>query len=190
MRWAWLFLAACAVGALVSFWPHGPMAPFTGTLPVIATAPTWTLRDLDGREVRPADFAGKVIVVDFWATWCPPCLEEIPGYIALQKKYAAQGLVILGVSLDTAGTAVVRNFATGHQINYPLLMADDATVEVFGGVSAIPTTFLVDRQGRIRHRKVGRADAGWYESVVASVLNEAGPDEEAAGPTAKTPRAP
>ena len=154
---------------------------------MIANAPAWTLRDVDGREVRSADFAGKVIVVDFWATWCPPCLEEIPGYIALQKKYAAQGLVILGLSVDAAGVTVVKNFATGHQMNYPVLMADDSTVKAFGGVSAIPTTFLIDRLGRIRHRKVGTAAPDWYDSVVASVLKEAGLAEASAASPAATP---
>jgi len=186
MRWAWLFLAACAVGAIVTFLPRDAAAPFTGTLPVLATAPTWTLRDLEGREVRAVDFAGKVVVLDFWATWCEPCVREIPGYVALQKKYADQGLVVLGVSVDTAGAAVVRRFATDHLMNYTLLMADDAIVKAYGGVSAIPTTFLLDHKGRVRHRKVGTTDPSEYESLVVSLLKEKAAADVAATPPAVT----
>ncbi len=175
MRWAWLFLAACAIGALVSFWPRSPVAPFTGTLPVLATAPTWTLHDVDGRDVRAEDFKGKVVIVDFWATWCEPCRKEIPNYIALQKKYAAQGLVVLGISVDTIGAAAVKRFGEAQMINYPLLMADDVTVKAFGGIEGIPSTFLMDRAGRVRHQKIGVVDASWYESLVATVLKESTP---------------
>lgn len=138
--------------------------------PSAPMAPAWTLKDLEGNEVTSAQFKGKVVVVDFWATWCPPCRREIPGYIALQKKYGDQGLAIVGVSLDQAGPAVVKKFSAQNKMNYTLVMGDDKVVEAFGGVEGIPTTFLIDRDGRIRDRKVGAEETAEYEKKIAAVL--------------------
>jgi peroxiredoxin len=189
MRWAWLFLGACAIGALVVSWPRSAAPTFTGTLPVLATAPAWTLHDVDGREVRSADFKGKVVVVDFWATWCEPCLREIPGYIALQKKYAAQGLTVLGFSVDRVEPTAVKAFGAEHAMNYPLLLTDDTATKAFMGpeVFPIPTTFLIDREGRVRHIKTGVADPSEYEALVVSVLKETAAPTAPASP-APTPR--
>lgn len=145
-------------------------AEAVGTLPVLGAAPEWRLTKIDGTELSSADLKGKVVVVDFWATWCPPCKEEVPGYIAMQKAHEAAGLVIVGVSLDQKGPPVVREFAEDYGINYPLVMGDQEVVAAFGGVQAIPTTFLIDREGQVRHRKVGMMDAADYEALVASLL--------------------
>ena len=153
-----------------------PSAPATAAaqnlpgLPVIEPAPEWTLTDLDGNPVSSSQFKGKVVVVDFWATWCPPCREEIPGYIALQEKYGKDDLVIVGVSLDRGGPAVVADFAKKFGINYPLVMGDNSIVDAFGGISAIPTTFLIDRDGNIRDRKIGGMKTADYEKRILAVL--------------------
>ena len=115
-------------------------------------------------------FKGKVVVVDFWATWCGPCVEEIPGYIALQKKYGSAGLVIVGVSLDRRGPAQVKQFAQARGMNYTLVMGDEAVVEAFGDFQAIPTTFLISREGLILHQKTGAAPAEEYEKLVQAAL--------------------
>jgi len=141
-------------------------------LPKLGPAPAWELKDLAGKVVRSDQFAGKVVVVDFWATWCPPCRAEIPGYVALQRKYESQGLVIVGVSLDQAGPDVVKAFAAKYSINYPLVMGDESAVRAFGGVEAIPTTFLIDRSGQIRDRKTGSEETEEYERKIRAVLGE------------------
>lgn len=152
--------------------PASPPAAASAGLPRIAPAPAWTLKDLDGNPVSFSQFKGKVVVVDFWATWCPPCRAEIPGYIDMVRKHGKDGLVIVGISLDQGGPGVVKPFAAKTGINYPLVMGDEAVVAAFGGVEGIPTTFLIDRAGMIRDRKVGAEEAESYEKKILAVLRE------------------
>jgi thiol-disulfide isomerase/thioredoxin len=164
-----LFIAACSkpgggTGAGAS--------KVIGTLPKLGPAPAWKLQDIAGKPVSFEDFKGKIVVVDFWATWCPPCREEIPGDIELQKKYGPEGVVIVGVSLDQGGPDVVKPYASKTGINYPLVMGDDAVVAAFGGVEGIPTTFLIDRTGQIRDRKVGMEAKADYEKKIVALLAE------------------
>lgn len=140
------------------------------TLPMIGPAPSWKLKDLAGKVVTSDQFNGKVVVVDFWATWCPPCREEIPGYIELVKKYGKEGLVIVGVSLDQGGPEVVKAYAEKIKVNYQLVMGDEEIAAAFGGMEAIPTTFLIDRNGKIRDRKVGAEPAAEYEKKIKALL--------------------
>lgn len=144
--------------------PHG------AALPVLGPAPTWKLKDLNGREITSNDFKGKVLVIDFWATWCPPCREEIPGYVQLYKKYGPDRLAIIGVSLDEAGPAVVKDFVRKFGVTYPIVMGDDAVQTAFGNMEAIPTTFLIDPSGQIRDKKVGAEPTAEYEKKIASLL--------------------
>lgn len=144
--------------------------PGQGPLPTIAAAPSWTLKDVNGIAVRSDQFKGKVVVVDFWATWCPPCRAEIPGYVDLVKKYGKDGLVIVGVSMDEAGPSVVKEFNEKFGVNYSMVMGDDTVVAAFGGVEALPTTFLIDRNGQIRDRKVGAEPTEDYERKIVALL--------------------
>jgi len=140
------------------------------TLSDLGSAPAWSLPDLAGQQVASEAFAGKVVVVDFWATWCAPCLVEIPHYIAMQKKYGDRGFVVVGISMDRQGSVVVQPFATKHAINYPLVIGDLDVADAFGGVEFLPTTFLIDREGKVRHRKIGVLDPAEYERLIEALL--------------------
>jgi thiol-disulfide isomerase/thioredoxin len=144
----------------------GPAAGEATALP----APAWKLKDLDGREISSDQFKGRIVVIDFWATWCAPCIDKIPHYNALQKKYGPQGLAIVGISLDRRAPAQVKEFAEKHGINYTVVLGGQAVAEDFGGFDGLPTTFLISRDGRILHRKTGPGDPAEYERLVQSVL--------------------
>ena len=135
----------------------------TGTLQFFRTpaaAPALSTRDLSGREVSLASLRGKVVLINFWATWCPPCRAEIPDLVALQEKYRDQ-LQIIGISEDEAPMTVVQRFADEHHMNYPIVMASPEIEKLFPGVGALPTTFVIDRGLRwtCRSRKsIGHRD--------------------------------
>jgi thiol-disulfide isomerase/thioredoxin len=136
-------------------------------------APSWKLKDVDGHEVSSADFKGKVVVVDFWATWCGPCRMEIPGYVALQKKYGKDRLIIVGMSVDAQGPGVVKTFIEKNHVDYQIVMADDDVQAAFAGaepIEGIPTTFIIDRDGQIRDRKVGAEETAEFEQRLTKYL--------------------
>ena len=133
-------------------------------------AADFTLPGLGGKLVHLADFKGKVIILDFWATWCPPCREEIPHFIALYDKYKSKGLEIIGVALDRDGVAAVQPFAKEKGINYPIALGDEKIAQAYGGILGIPTTFVIDRQGRIVQKYVGYRDEQVFESAIQSLL--------------------
>jgi thiol-disulfide isomerase/thioredoxin len=133
-------------------------------------APAWQLKDVEGKVVSSEQFKDKVVVVDFWATWCGPCREEIPGYVELQKKYAKDGVVIIGISLDEQDPEVVQQFVQKNGVDYLVVIGDEAIVQAFGGVEAIPTTFIIDRAGMIRNRKRGAEPTALFEKRLLAVL--------------------
>jgi thiol-disulfide isomerase/thioredoxin len=136
-------------------------------------APHWKLKDVNGNEVSSDQFKGKVVVVDFWATWCGPCRMEIPGYVALQKKYAKDGLVIVGISFNDQGPAVVKKFIESNKVDYQIVIGDEEVATAFAGsepIEGIPTTFLIDRAGNIRDRKLGARETAEYEKTILQYL--------------------
>ncbi|MBI3400896.1 MAG: TlpA family protein disulfide reductase [Acidobacteria bacterium] len=119
-----------------------------------AAVAAFAARDLDGRDISPAALRGKVVIFNFWATWCPPCRAEIPDLIALQDKYRDQ-LQIIGISEDEESPEMVKRFAAEHKMNYPIVMATRELEKRFPGVSALPTSFIVDRESRVVQKHVG-----------------------------------
>jgi thiol-disulfide isomerase/thioredoxin len=178
------FLAGFGALALAGCKPSGsPPAPpaATAALPAgaVGSAPAWHLQDLAGQPVSSDQFKGKVVVLDFWATWCKPCTREIPGLVELQKKYADDGLVVICVALDEPGKsalkapAVVQRYVTKYLVSYPIVLGDDKVQADFGGLDAIPTTFIINRDGVIRDKKVGALPAAQFERRILKVLKPA-----------------
>jgi thiol-disulfide isomerase/thioredoxin len=181
-RLYWVVLIALASGAGLWFgWRHFaerrgdnvPEAPagehitlkfFRNPSPVDA----FTATDLDGRRISSAEGSGKVMLVNFWATWCNPCRQEIPELIALQEKYKDQ-LLILGVSVDEGPPEEVRKFVAEQRINYPVVMATPELNKVFPRPDAVPTTFVLDREGRVVQRHVGLVSSVVAESEVRAL---------------------
>lgn len=122
----------------------------------------FTVRTIDGLSLTAADLQGKVILVNFWATWCPPCKAEIPDLIALQEKYGDH-LRVIGISEDEGPPDAVRQFVAEHKINYPVVMSTPELREAFPGVSGLPTSFFLDREGRIVQKHVGILNAATTE---------------------------
>jgi thiol-disulfide isomerase/thioredoxin len=119
-----------------------------------AIAPPFTMRDLAGREISSASLRGKVVILNFWATWCGPCRAEIPDLVALQEKYRDR-VVVIGISEDEAPPAVVGQFAEKFHVNYPIVMKTPELAKLFPGISALPTSFILDRESRIMQKHVG-----------------------------------
>lgn len=111
-------------------------------------APDFALEAMDGATIRLSDFQGQIVILNFWATWCPPCRYEIPSFITLQEEYA-DDVTFIGVSLDERGWDAVRPFAEELGINYPIVLDDGRVSSEYGGADVLPTTFLIDREGRI-----------------------------------------
>lgn len=118
-------------------------------------APDFTLKDSNGTTVHLSDYKGKVVVLDFWATWCGPCKIEIPWFMEFEQQYKDKGFAVLGVSMDEGGWDDVKPYIEQRKINYRILMGTDAVGQAYGGVDSLPTTFLIDRSGRIAASHVG-----------------------------------
>ncbi len=134
-------------------------------------APEFKLQDLDGNTVSLSDYKGKVVFVNFWATWCPPCRAEIPHFVELIDEYGKDGFAIIGISIDDPGDhKKIPGFMKQYKINYPILLDDNKTRFDYGGIGSIPTTFVIDREGKALGKIVGARSKEQFEGIIKQVL--------------------
>jgi len=121
----------------------------------LKNAPDFTLTDRKGNKFTLSDHKGQVVVLNFWATWCPPCRHEIPDFIKIQKQLRDKGVLFVGVSVDRNGWKVVRPFAKKFGINYPIVVDNGSVTQKYGPFRGIPTTFIINKKGKIRYAVTG-----------------------------------
>lgn len=133
--------------------------------------PSFTLPDVvSGKDINSSVFEGKTLFVTFFATWCPPCMEEVPTLIKLQKKYAGDGFTVVGLSVDQGGAKVVKKLVKKKSINYPVVLADAITMQSFGGVYGIPVSFLVNKKGDVVKKYTGYVPISVLEKDLRKIL--------------------
>jgi len=136
-----------------------------------AAAPDFTLQSLDGKTVRLTDFRGKAVLLNFWATWCEPCKLEMPWFVELQKQYGPQGLEVLGVAMDDSGKETVAKFAKDMGVNYPVLLGKESVGDEYGGLEYLPTSFYIDRDGKVVARVFGLRSRSDIEDWIKEALS-------------------
>mgnify|MGYP000240225638 FL=1 len=134
-------------------------------------APEFKLKDSDGKVVTLADYKGKAVLLNFWATWCGPCKVEIPWFIEFEQKFKDKGFAVLGVAMDEEGWEVVKPYIAEKKVNYRILGGDDSTAQLYGGVESLPTTFLIDKKGMIAGVHVGLVSKSEYEKDILALLS-------------------
>ncbi|HUQ94828.1 MAG TPA: TlpA disulfide reductase family protein [Bryobacteraceae bacterium] len=135
-------------------------------------APEFSLKDADGRTVKLSDYRGKVVLLNFWATWCGPCKIEIPWFTDFEQKFKDRGFAVLGVSMDEDGWDTVKPYIEDRKVNYRVVMGSDEVADIYGGVTSLPTTFLVDRQGKIAGIHVGLVSKSVYQNEIEQLLQK------------------
>jgi peroxiredoxin len=142
-----------------------------------AVAPDFSLPNLAGGELSLSAYRGKVVLLDFWATWCDPCRDEIPRFVDLQTKFGDRGLQIIGVSMDD-GPEPVRDFYQRFKMNYPVVIGNAKIGELYGGVLGLPIAFLVGRDGRIYSKHTGATDSSVFEKEILNLLQNSAPSNQ------------
>jgi peroxiredoxin len=160
--------------ALVSAFLVGCGSQESETGQTARSAPDFALQDLEGKVHRLSDFRGDVVILNFFATWCAPCRQEVPDLVKFHKGFASKGVHVIGVSLDEGGESVLRPFIKQHGITYPILLATNEVLMAYGGMQGIPTTFLIDHNGSIGAQFVGLTPGYQIESSVRGLLKRRG----------------
>ncbi len=131
----------------------------------------FTAEKLDGSEFKLSDFAGKVVIIDFWDTWCPPCRKGIPDFVDLYNTYNEQGLVIIGLAFGQQGKPAVEQFVKEYNITYVNGLVNQDVVSRFGTPRSIPTTYIIDQKGNVHQKYVGLVEKSVFEKEILSLLN-------------------
>ena len=150
-------------------------------------APDFTLKDAEGKDVRLSDYRGKVVLLDFWATWCGPCRIEIPWFSEMEKAKKDKGFAVLGVSMDDDGWKVVKPFMSEMKMNYRVLLGNDKVDKAYGGLDALPTTFVIDRDGKIAFAHIGLTSRKDIDEAVDNCLQAPGGSGRISLPAFLTP---
>lgn len=135
-------------------------------------APDFTLKDANGATLRLSDYKGKVVLLNFWATWCGPCQIEIPWFMDFQKTYKDRDFAVLGVSFDDDGWTSVKPFIEKKKLNYRVAIGTEEVSTLYGGLDSLPTTFVIDRQGRIAATHVGLVSKSEYQNDIVKLLDQ------------------
>jgi cytochrome c biogenesis protein CcmG/thiol:disulfide interchange protein DsbE len=133
-------------------------------------APEFTLKDAAGRAVHLSDYRGKVVLLNFWATWCGPCRIEIPWFKDFEQQYKDRGFAVLGVAMDDDGWEAVKPYIERMRLNYRVLLGDAMVSESYGGVDSLPTTFVIDREGRVASVHIGLVGKEAYQNDIVALL--------------------
>jgi cytochrome c biogenesis protein CcmG/thiol:disulfide interchange protein DsbE len=136
-------------------------------------APEFSLKDVDGRSVSLAEYKGKVVLLNFWATWCGPCKIEIPWFTEFEQKYKDRGFAVIGVAMDDDGWEAVKPYLGQAKINYRVVLGNDSVATLYGGVDSLPTSFVLDQDGKIASTHVGLVSKSDYENEISHLLDNA-----------------
>jgi cytochrome c biogenesis protein CcmG/thiol:disulfide interchange protein DsbE len=175
-----LAVAAVTVALAAGWWLALPRLLHIAAQAIVASralkfqtaAPDFTLKNSSGDPVRLGDFRGRVVLLNFWATWCGPCQVEIPWFVEFEKKYQGEGFTVLGVSMDDEGWKVVKPFVAAKNINYPVVLGDEKVNQLYGGIDALPTTLVLGRDGRIVFIHSGLIGKDEYRREILQLLAE------------------
>jgi thiol-disulfide isomerase/thioredoxin len=160
-----------AAGALVWFWVSRTRQSQTNPQTTLFLAPDFTLTDLDGKTLQLSDFKDRPVLLNFWATWCPPCRAEIPSIEEIHRNHASSdGLVIIGISLDSTGVQAVKEFVKEANMTYRIAMGTEKIVQDYGNIQGIPATFLINRKGEVVRKLVGYQSHEALEKAVKEIL--------------------
>jgi cytochrome c biogenesis protein CcmG/thiol:disulfide interchange protein DsbE len=154
-----------------------PDPPFVKAEKDRQSAPEFSLQDASGSTFKLSDYKGKVVLLNFWATWCGPCQEEIPWFMGFEREYKDRDFAVVGISVDETGWNAVKPYLKRRQVNYRVALANQSVTQLYGSVEGLPTTFMIDRQGRIARTHIGLASQDTYRDEIVQLLGSNNSDD-------------